>query len=242
MAKTMKFFNLTGGLNTEQGLYTINSTENRTESPDMKNIEYYKLSGLKVQPGNILLGNLDSHTVIGGYEYHKGNNYYLVVGTNVGDIYLYDDENKKFNNIFSYGTVCERLVFCNYADGLVIANGKDNLVYYVKDRENEPQENLYNIKVNLSTNSSNEYIITRALATTINEMSFSSLGIGDRIYIYNNETDKKFNTPFEIVKINTVEDITKEKETLVVAPVGAFTGTFTGSNLHIKLSNIIIIG
>ena len=242
MAKTMKFFNLTGGLNTEQGLYTINSTENRTESPDMKNIEYYKLSGLKVQPGNILLGNLDSHTVIGGYEYHKGNNYYLVVGTNVGDIYLYDDEYKRFNNIFSYGTVCERLVFCNYADGLVIANGKDNLVYYVKDRENEPQENLYNIKVNLSTNSSNEYIITRALATTINEMSFSSLGIGDRIYIYNNETDKKFDTPFEIVKINTVEDITKEKETLVVAPVGAFTGTFTGSNLHIKLSNISIIG
>ena len=242
MAKTMKFFNLTGGLNTEQGLYTINSTENRTESPDMKNIEYYKLSGLKVQPGNILLGNLDSHTVIGGYEYHKGNNYYLVVGTNVGDIYLYDDEYKRFNNIFSYGTVCERLVFCNYADGLVIANGKDNLVYYVKDREEEPQENLYNIKVNLSTNSSNEYIITRALATTINEMSFSSLGIGDRIYIYNNETDKKFNTPFEIVKINTVEDITKEKETLVVAPVGAFTGTFTGSNLHIKLSNISVIG
>ena len=149
MAKTMKFFNLTGGLNTEQGLYTINSTENRTESPDMKNIEYYKLSGLKVQPGNILLGNLDSHTVIGGYEYHKGNNYYLVVGTNVGDIYLYDDEYKRFNNIFSYGTVCERLVFCNYANGLVIANGKDNLVYYVKDRENEPQENLYNIKVDL---------------------------------------------------------------------------------------------
>lgn len=242
MAKTMKFFNLTGGLNTEQGLYTINSTENRTESPDMKNIEYYKLSGLKVQPGNILLGNLDSHTVIGGYEYHKGNNYYLVVGTNVGDIYLYDDEYKKFNKIFSYGTVCERLVFCNYADGLVLANGKDNIVYYVKDREDEPQENLYKIKVGLSTNSSSEYIITRELATTINEMSFSSLGIGDRIYIYNNETDKKFETPFEIVKINTVEDITKEKESLVVAPVGAFTGTFTGSNLHIKLSNISIIG
>lgn len=242
MAKTMKFFNLTGGLNTEQGLYTINSTENRTETPDMKNIEYYKLSGLKVQPGNILLGNLDSHTVIGGYEYHKGNDYYLVVGTNMGDIYLYDEEYKKFNKIFSYGTTCEKLVFCNYADGLVISNGKGNLVYYVKDREQEPQENLYNIKVNLSTNTTGEYIITRQLASSVNEMSFTSLGIGDRIYIYNNETDKTFNTPFEIVKINTVDDITKEKESLVVTPVDAFTETFTGSNLHIKLSDISVIG
>lgn len=242
MAKTMKFFNLTGGLNTEQGLYTINSTENRTETPDMKNIEYYKLSGLKVQPGNILLGNLDSHTVIGGYEYHKGNDYYLVVGTNMGDIYLYDDDYKKFNKVFSYGKVCERLVFCNYADGLVIANGKDSLVYYVKDREEDPQENLFKIKVDLSTNTTGEYIVTRALATTINEMSFSSLGIGDRIYIYNNETDKTFETPFEILKINTVDDITKEKESLVVAPVGAFAETFTGSNLHIKLSDISVIG
>lgn len=242
MAKTMKFFNLTGGLNTEQGLYTINSTGNRTETPDMKNIEYYKLSGLKVQPGNILLGNLDSHTVIGGYEYHKGNDYYLVVGTNMGDIYLYDEDYKKFNKIFSYGTICERLVFCNYADGLVIANGKSNLVYYVKDREKEPQENLFNIKVDLSTNATGEYIITRQLASSINEMSFASLGIGDRIYIYNNETDKTFNTPFEIVKINTVDDITKEKESLVVTPVDAFTETFTGSNLHIKLSDISVIG
>ena len=242
MAKTMKFFNLTGGLNTEQGLYTINSTENRTETPDMKNIEYYKLSGLKVQPGNILLGNLDSHTVIGGYEYHKGNDYYLVVGTNMGDIYLYNEDYKKFNKIFSYGTICEKLVFCNYADGLVIANGKGNLVYYVKDREQEPQENLFNIKVDLSTNTTGEYIITRQLASSINEMSFASLGIGDRIYIYNNETDKTFNTPFEIVKINTVDDITKEKESLVVTPVDAFTETFTGSNLHIKLSDISVIG
>lgn len=242
MAKTMKFFNLTGGLNTEQGLYTINSTENRTESPDMKNIEYYKLSGLKVQPGNILLGNLDSHTVIGGYEYHKGNDYYLVVGTNMGDVYLYDEDYKKFNKIFSYDTICERLVFCNYADGLVIANGKGNLVYYVKDREKEPQENLYNIKVDLSKSSSGEYIITREKGSSIDGLSYGALGIGDRIYIQRTQKTKVYDFPFEITKINTVDDPTKEQESMVVNPLGKVTDDFSATGVHIKLSNISIIG
>ena len=36
MAGTVSYFNLTGGLNTIQGLGTINQSNKRTESPDMK--------------------------------------------------------------------------------------------------------------------------------------------------------------------------------------------------------------
>lgn len=242
--QTIRFFNLTGGLNTEQGLYTLNSSGNRTESPEMKNIEYYKLSGLKVQDGNTLLGNLDSHTVIGGYEYHQGNYYYLVTGTNIGDIYIYDDEYKKFNKIFSFDKVCKRLVFANYSDGLVISNGEDNLVYYVKDREQEPQTNLYSINNSLSY-TNKQYIVTRPKASTVDEMSYSSLGIGDRIYFYkaNDGSDtRRFDTPFEIIEIQTVDDITKEQEKLIVSPIGEFdSSTFTGY-ARIKLSDISVIG
>ena len=59
--KTLSYFNLTGGLNTVQTMATINSTPNRTESPDMVNIEYFKLSGIRTMNGNV---GLNKHSGI----------------------------------------------------------------------------------------------------------------------------------------------------------------------------------
>ena len=80
--KTLSYFNLTGGLNTVQTMATINSSTNRTESPDMVNIEYFKLSGIRTMNGNV---GLNGSSVIGespirfGYEYVKGNDRYMIV-------------------------------------------------------------------------------------------------------------------------------------------------------------------
>lgn len=108
MSKTLGFYNLTGGLNTVQDLATINSTTNRTESPDMLNIEYYKLGGIQAMKGNKMIGKVDDFTningtdygdIICGIEYILGNRSYMVVADKLGYIYEYDKTDKEFKPI-----------------------------------------------------------------------------------------------------------------------------------------------
>ena len=106
MSKTLSFYNLTGGLNTVQDLATINSTPNRTESPDMMNIEYYKLGGIQTMKGNKLFGDIDAFNsgsigadvrdIVCGIEYITGNNSYMIVVNRNGDIFRYNKSTKKF--------------------------------------------------------------------------------------------------------------------------------------------------
>lgn len=104
MSKTLSFYNLTGGLNTVQDLATINSTPNRTESPDMMNIEYYKLGGIQTMKGNKVFGDTDAFNLIPedvrdivcGIEYITGNNSYMIVVNRNGDIFRYNKSTKKF--------------------------------------------------------------------------------------------------------------------------------------------------
>lgn len=108
MSKTLGFYNLTGGLNTVQDLATINSTTNRTESPDMLNVEYYKLGGIQTMKGNKRLGKVNDFTnvngteygdIICGIEYILANKAYMVVADKLGYIYEYDKTNKEFKPI-----------------------------------------------------------------------------------------------------------------------------------------------
>lgn len=106
MSKTLSFYNLTGGLNTVQDLATINSTPNRTESPDMMNIEYYKLGGIQTMKGNKVFGDTDAinsnlipsdaRDIVCGVEYVTGNNSYMIVVNRNGDIFRYNKSTKKF--------------------------------------------------------------------------------------------------------------------------------------------------
>ena len=106
MSKTLSFYNLTGGLNTVQDLATINSTPNRTESPDMMNIEYYKLGGIQTMKGNKVFGDIDTlnsnlipadaRDIVCGIEYITGNNSYMIVVNRNGDIFRYNKSTKKF--------------------------------------------------------------------------------------------------------------------------------------------------
>lgn len=106
MSKTLSFYNLTGGLNTVQDLATINSTPNRTESPDMMNIEYYKLGGIQTMKGNKIFGDTaafnnasipaDARDIVCGVEYVTGNNSYMIVVNRNGDVFRYNKSTKKF--------------------------------------------------------------------------------------------------------------------------------------------------
>ena len=137
MSKSLSFYNLTGGLNTVQDLATINSSPNRTESPDMMNIEYYKLGGIQTMKGNTRIGKKSLvNRVTCGFEYILGNESYLIVTTADDNIYEYNKVTKEFdlidtmepdpNNIGN-----SRHCMTSYNNGVVIVNGY-SVFYYNK--------------------------------------------------------------------------------------------------------------
>lgn len=140
--KTLSYFNLTGGLNTVQTMATINSTTNRTESPDMVNIEYFKLSGLKTMKGNVALNKSNplsgtplEQRINFGYEYVKGNNRYLIVADRK-TLYEYNPTNDSFTSLISFdGEGGDGITICGFANGIVAASPNNNyMIYYCKDR------------------------------------------------------------------------------------------------------------
>lgn len=143
MSKTLSFYNLTGGLNTVQDLATINSSPNRTESPDMMNIEYYKLGGIQVMKGNTQIGNQLPHKITCGYEYIVGNNSYMIVTTEDNKVYEYNKSTKQFTSIATmtndpeyeqggthYGEEYHpRHSIVGYDNGVIVVNGYCALYY-----------------------------------------------------------------------------------------------------------------
>ena len=136
MGATVKYYNLTGGLNTVQGIGTINQSNKRTESPDMKNVEYYKLGGLKSMEGNTQFANTLPSQISLGFEYVYGNNKYMVVTTVDGTLYIYDKITNTFKEIFKFKTPTSRHSICTFNNGIVVSNGVDDLLFYQYGRHN----------------------------------------------------------------------------------------------------------
>lgn len=137
MGATVRYNNLTGGLNTVQGINTINQSTKRTESPDMQNVEYYKLGGLCTMQGNTLFGTPFTSTVTLGYEYIYSNNKYMIVCTNDGNVWRYDSVSNSFVSIYKFPTPTQRHSICSFNNGIVITNGVDDLVFYQYNRNEQ---------------------------------------------------------------------------------------------------------
>lgn len=136
MGATVKYYNLTGGLNTVQGIGTINQSNKRTESPDMKNVEYYNLGGLKSMKGNTQFANTLPSQISLGFEYVYGNNKYMVVTTVDGTLYIYNKITNTFKEIFKFKTPTSRHSICTFNNGIVVSNGVDDLLFYQYGRHN----------------------------------------------------------------------------------------------------------
>ena len=76
---SISYEDLTGGLNNVDTINRINSSTRRTESPDIMNIEYFELGGIKSMDGNTQIGDTQSSKIVGGCEYRKGNDLYLII-------------------------------------------------------------------------------------------------------------------------------------------------------------------
>lgn len=124
------FGDLTGGINNVDNKETINSSPKKTQTPDMVNVEYFKLGGIKTMEGNVLVGDKQDHKVVGGWEYTKGNRRYMVIGLSNGDVKIYNPASEEFDLIYTFSTATDRMSFCNMNNGVVVTNGVDEPVFY----------------------------------------------------------------------------------------------------------------
>lgn len=126
----ISYYDLTGGLNNVNTMDTLNSTPKKTESPDMVNVEFFKLGGIKSMEGNTLVGDQQASPVVGGWEYTKNNNKYMIIALQNGEIKRFDPVTETFVKIFQFTHSSDRVSFCNMNNGVVATNGIDDLVFY----------------------------------------------------------------------------------------------------------------
>lgn len=126
----ISYYDLTGGLNNVNTMDTLNSTPKKTESPDMVNVEFFKLGGIKSMEGNTVVGDQQTSPVVGGWEYTKNNNKYMIIALQNGEIKRFDPVTETFVKIFQFAHSSDRVSFCNMNNGVVATNGIDDLVFY----------------------------------------------------------------------------------------------------------------
>lgn len=149
MGAIVQYYDLTGGLNTVAGIGTIRQGVKRTESPDMQNVEFYKLGGLQSMEGNTQFSKtLLTAPVALGHEYIYEDRKYLIIYTTDGELWEYDrvlDEFVNLNEKYNFGenTTTGRKIFeiatgrcsaVNFNNGVVFSNGVEDLVFYQKNR------------------------------------------------------------------------------------------------------------
>lgn len=125
---------LTGGINNVDSKDNFNMSTKKTQTPDMLNVEYFKLGGIKSMEGNVVIGDKQDAEVIGGWEYTKGNNRYMMIGLSNGKVKEYNPVTSTFNEIYQFANSSDRMSFCNMNNGVVVTNGKDDLLFYEHNR------------------------------------------------------------------------------------------------------------
>jgi hypothetical protein len=126
----ISYYDLTGGLNNVNTMDTLNSSPKKTESPDMVNVEFFKLGGIKSMDGNIAIGDQQNSTVVGGWEYTKKNNKYMIIALKNGEVKRFDPVTETFVKLFQFPHSSDRVSFCNMNNGFVATNGIDDLMFY----------------------------------------------------------------------------------------------------------------
>lgn len=216
----IKYYNLVGGLNTVQGIGTINQSPKKTESPDMQNVEYHLLGGIQSMLGNKLFGNsnFDSKITL-GYEYIYQGDKYMIVTTAKGGVYIYNPVSGGFDLIYTFAHPSERHSVCSFNNGLVISNGIDDLVYYQRGRHQQLTGT----------------VTIQADATTVtgeNTHFKTELNVGDTIQI-GNDTE----TIYTVTEISSDTQITIDKapaaiiadETIYLGEISQCNATLTNS-------------
>lgn len=135
ISRKITYSDLTGGLNNVNTPDTLNSSTRRTETPEIINVENFKLGGIKSMEGNQQFGDKQDDSVIGGWEYTKGQNKYMLIALAKGDIKIYNPVTEEFDLIYKFDNYSDRVSFCNMNNGVVVTNGKDDPFFYEYGRK-----------------------------------------------------------------------------------------------------------
>jgi len=136
LASKITYNDLTGGLNNVDSVEKINSSVKKTETPDMVNVEFYGLGGIKSMEGNQQIGDTQTsqtsggNKIVGGWEYGKGNNKYMIIALKDGSLKILNNVSDEFDLIYKFAHSSERVSFCNINNGVVATNGIDDPVFY----------------------------------------------------------------------------------------------------------------
>ena len=202
--RQITYSDLTGGINNVDTKERLNSTPKRTETPDMVNVEYFGLGGIKSMEGNMQIGNKQSSSIVGGWEYVKGNDRHMMIATKDGSVKRYNNTTEKFDEIYKFDHQSDRVSFCNMNNGVIATNGIDDLVFYEYGRNTKltgtitltPIEELDNEFSNIITGSGEGF--------------GSDFRIGDYIKIDNSLLSYKVN------EINLVDnEVTLDKNVII---------------------------
>lgn len=134
ISSKITYNDLTGGLNAVSNIDTINATPRRTETPDIVNVEHFKLGGIKTMEGNLQIGDKQSASVIGGWEYTKNGRKYFLIGLKTGEVKILNTVTNVFDTIYTFSTPTDRISFCNMNNGVVVTNGIDDPFFYDRGR------------------------------------------------------------------------------------------------------------
>ena len=131
---SISFGDLTGGLNNVDTMDRLNSSPRRTETPDIMNVEYFQLGGIKSMDGNTQVGDKQSSKIVGGWEYRKGNDKYMMIATLNGEVKILNQATNTFDLVYTFHHQSQRVSFTNMNNGCVFTNGIDDLVFFEKNR------------------------------------------------------------------------------------------------------------
>lgn len=208
---------LTGGINNVNGIETINTTTKKTETPDMVNIEYLGLGGIKTMEGNIQFANQLPSKVVGGWEYVKNGTRYMVVGLSNGEVYIYDVPDNEFKLIYTFQHNSDRMSFCNMNNGVVVTNGVDDPFFYEKGRHTTLEGT-----VAITANDVN--VVGTSTQFTVQLHKSDRIEIDDVIYIVDTITDDTH------LALTTDAESTKSGELYYLSEISQCNATLINSD------------
>lgn len=128
------YYNLSGGINqastkTELGMNTKNIFW-----ADSKNVEILRNKGITRQKGNALFKSLtQSEKITGMCELKSGDDSKLVITTETGKIYIYDEESALIQLEKTLNSAKPH--FLEFLNGIIVY-GSDDAMFYIKNNEN----------------------------------------------------------------------------------------------------------
>lgn len=133
-------YDFSAGVNYSLSKMVLGLTTQPLAWADSKNVELHNDKGLCRMKGNCTVVNTpDDASVLGMYEYAKGNDKYLVVNTAAGNFYYYDED---YNSLILKKSGLSTTAipsYTNYLDGVICSNGVDEPFYFEKGAEEEIQ-------------------------------------------------------------------------------------------------------